>query len=326
MTFLEYLNANPIARGLAGRNLMLIDDLSSKEIKSIIDLAISMKTEVISREEQLKILPGQTLAEIFEKPSLRTRISFETGIYQLGGQGIYIGAKEIQIGVRESIHDISNVISRMADIMMARTFSHDTVAGLAKYSQVPVINGLCDTEHPCQALADIQTVIEHKGWKPGLNFVYIGDGNNVCQSLMIICSKLGINFTCASPVIYSPNQKYIDRTKELAQENNSKFILTDDPIAAVKDADIVYTDTWTSMGQEEETQKREKDFADYQINAQLMSYAKSDAIFMHCLPAHRNHEVTDEVIDSPQSVIFDEAENRLHAQKAVMALLGNKQI
>lgn len=324
MDFKEFLNTNPCAGGLAGRHLLKMNDLTTEEILTLLDFAEKMKTGIISRREQLDILPGCTLAEIFEKPSLRTRVSFETGIYQLGGQGIYITSKEIQIGVRESVYDISNVLTRMVDIAMARVFKHSTVAGLAQYAKKPVINGLCDTEHPCQALADILTLKEERGLQEGMRFVYIGDGNNVCQSLMIICAKLGIGFVCACPKGYYPEDEYLSLASNMAAANGTYSELTEDPVKAAEGADVIYTDTWTSMGQEQEAKEREKVFASYQVNSELMAKADSRCIFMHCLPAHRGFEVTDEVMDSAQSRIFREAENRLHAQKAVMGLLGQK--
>jgi len=324
MTFTEYLNNNSIAKAMQGRDLIYMDDFSREEIFTTLDLSMKMKTGEISRDEQTNILKGQTLTEIFEKPSLRTRVSFETGIFQLGGMGLYLSPNEIGLGVRESIHDIASVLSRMTDIIMARTFSNSTVLGLAKSSNRPVINALCDMEHPCQVLADIQTVFEHKGKDSKLKFTYVGDGNNVCNSLMVICSKLGIDFACGCPEGYLPVDKYVKLAEKYASENNSYVAIETDPTKAVANADVVYTDVWASMGQEAETKQREKDFKDFQVNSKLMSYAKSDAVFMHCLPAHRGSEVTNEVVDSPNSIVFDEAENRLHAQKAVMALLANR--
>lgn len=324
MTISDFLNSNKAAKNLSGRNLVVMDDFSTEEINAVLDIASLMKSGEISRKEQTNTLTGFTLAEIFEKPSLRTRVSFETGIYQLGGQGIYISPSEIGLGVRESVYDVASVLCRMTNMIMARTFKHSTVKELAETSKVPVINGLCDMEHPCQALADILTVKECKGSVKNLNFTYVGDGNNVCHSLMIICAKLRINFTAGCPEGYFPEESYIKRAAELAKENGCSSKIETDPVKAVTNADVVYTDVWTSMGQEEESKQREKDFAEYQVNERLMSHAKSDAIFLHCLPAHRGYEVSAGVIDSPQSVVFQEAENRLHAQKAVMALLGYK--
>ncbi len=325
MTFKEYLDNNPVAKGLQGRDLIYMDDFSREEILEVLNLAKLMKTGEIDRCEQTKILWGQSLAEIFEKPSLRTRTSFETGIYQLGGHGMYLSPAEIGLGKRESVHDVANVLSRITDIIMARVFSNSTVVGLAENSKKPVINALCDMEHPCQVLADIETVFEHKGCDgKKIKLTYIGDGNNVCNSLMIICSKLGINFACGCPEGYLPVEEYVNKASNYASANGVDMIVETDPVKAVVGADIVYTDVWASMGQEEETAKRAVIFADYQVNSKLMGYAKSDACFMHCLPAHRNSEVTDEVMDCQNSIVFDEAENRLHAQKAVMALLGNR--
>lgn len=325
MTFKEYFDNNPIARGLQGRDLIYMDDFSREEILTVLDFARIMKTGEISREEQTKICKGFSLAEIFEKPSLRTRVSFETGIYQLGGHGMYLSPAEIGLGKRESVHDVANVLARFCDVIMARVFANKTVVDLAKYSDKPVINALCDMEHPCQVLADIETVIEHKGTDfKNLKFTYIGDGNNMCNSLMIICSKLGINFACACPEGYKPTDDYVNKAQNYASNNGVTMAVETDPVKAVVGADIVYTDVWASMGQEAETAKRAEIFADYQVNSKLMGYAKNDACFMHCLPAHRGSEVTDEVMDCTNSIVFDEAENRLHAQKAVMALLGNK--
>ena len=325
MTFKEYFENNPVAQGLQGRDLIYMDDFSQEEILETLNLAKLMKTGVINRCEQTKILTGQSLAEIFEKPSLRTRTSFETGIYQLGGHGMYLSPAEIGLGKRESVHDVANVLARITDIIMARVFDNKTVVDLAKYSSKPVINALCDKEHPCQVLADIETVIEHKGTDfNNLKFTYVGDGNNMCNSLLIICSKLGINFACACPEGYLPTDDYVTKAENYAKAKGSFIQVETDPIKAVVGSDIVYTDVWASMGQEEETAKRAVIFADYQVNSKLMGYAKSDACFMHCLPAHRGSEVTDEVMDCAQSIVFDEAENRLHAQKAVMALLGNR--
>lgn len=325
MRFKDFFDNNETAKGLQGRDLIYMDDFSKEEIETVLSLAKIMKTGIIDRKEQTEILWGQSLAEIFEKPSLRTRTSFETGIYQLGGHGMYLSPAEIGLGKRESVYDVANVLARITDIIMARVFENSTVVGLAKASHKPVINALCDMEHPCQALADIETVIEHKGDDfKNIKFTYIGDGNNVCNSLMIICSKLGINFACGCPDGYLPSEDYVKKAQAYAKGNGVSMAVETDPVKAVVGADIVYTDVWASMGQEAETAKRAVIFADYQVNSKLMSYAKNDACFMHCLPAHRGSEVTDEVMDCANSIVFDEAENRLHAQKAVMALLGNR--
>lgn len=307
---------------LAGKDLLGIADLNKDQIIAILDMARKLKSNEISAADQSNILKGKTLAMIFEKPSLRTRVSFETGIFQLGGHGIYLSPNDIQLGKRESVADAARTLDRMVDIIMARVFAHKTVVDLAEYSNGPVINGLCDLEHPCQALADFQTIIEHKGKLEGLKIAFVGDGNNVSQSLMLLAAKVGTHFTLGCPEGYEPNEKIAELSLKCAVETGSHILITHDPVEAVQDADVVVTDVWASMGQEDEAAEREKVFQPFQVNAALMSHAKPDAIFEHCLPAHRGSEVTDEVIDSPQSVVFDEAENRLHAQKAVMVLLA----
>ena len=288
------------------RHFISINDLTSIEIRKIFDLAIQLKR---NPQKYSKALKDKTLAMIFEKPSLRTRVSFEAGMTQLGGHAIYLGPNDIQMGVRETPGDISRNLERMADIIMARVFEHQKLIDLSKGTKVPVINGLSDWEHPCQAMADILTVLEKKTKLKGLKLAFVGDGdNNVTRSLFFLCGKLGIDFVCAAPYGYG-----LKTGKE-----------TQDPKEAVKDADIIVTDTWVSMGDESQKKERLKVFPPYQINKKLMSYAKPNAIFMHCLPAYRGYEVTDEVIDRPQSVVFDEAENRLHVQKAIMLFLLNK--
>lgn len=308
--------------GLGGQSLLGIADLSREQLVALFDMTCKLKTKVISAADQRKILEGKTLGMIFEKPSLRTRVSFETGIFQLGGHGIYLAPADIQLGKRESIGDVAQTLGRMADIIMARVFAHSTVTELAKHARVPVINGLCDLEHPCQALADFYTILEHKGKFEDLKFAFVGDGNNVSQSLMLLAAKMGMHFSLGCPEGYDPNPDIVELAQKCAAETNSNIEITHDPIKAVSDADIVATDVWASMGQESEAAERAKVFQSFQVNAVLMGHAKPDAIFEHCLPAHRGSEVTDDVIDSPQSVVFDEAENRLHAQKAVMVLLA----
>lgn len=307
---------------LKGKNILGIECLSSADIGKIFEVTKQLKEYIIPPGDQRRILEGNTLAMIFEKPSLRTRVSFETGIFQLGGHGIYLGPSDISLGKRESVGDIANNLCRMVDIIMARVFSHSSVVGLAQNSSVPVINGLCDMEHPCQALADFYTILEHKGKFDGLKLTFIGDGNNVAHSLMLLAAKVGTNFAIGCPKGYEPDEKIVAEAKKCAAQTGAVIEILNDPIDAVKDADVVYTDVWASMGQESEAAEREKVFIPFQVNSELMVHAKPDAIFMHCLPAHRGSEVTDEVIDSPQSVVFDEAENRLHAQKAVMVLLA----
>ena len=290
------------------KHFISINDLTSAEIKKIFDLAISLKK---NPQKYSKVLKDKTLAMIFEKPSLRTRVSFEAGMTQLGGHAIYLGPNDIQMGVRETPSDIARNLERMADIIMARVFEHQKLIDLSKDTKVPVINGLSDLEHPCQAMADILTVLEKKKKLKGLKVAFIGDGdNNVTRSLFYLCGKLGIDFICAAPLGYG-----LKMGKE-----------TTDPKEAIKNADVVITDTWVSMGDEKEKKTRLKIFPPYQINKKLMKLARPDAIFMHCLPAYRGYEVTNEVIDGPQSVVFDEAENRLHVQKAIMLFLLDRLI
>lgn len=308
---------------LAGGDLLGIDQLSREQIDALLGLAIKLKNKIISAADQRKTLEGKTLAMIFEKPSLRTRVTFETGIFQLGGHGIYLAPADIQLGKRESIADVARNLDRWVDIIMARVFAHSTVLELAEYAKHPVINGLCDMEHPCQALADFQTILEHKGKLEGLKLAFIGDGNNVAHSLMLMAAKVGMNFAIGCPQGYEPDAGVVANAKAAAEATGAAIEITNDPKAAVDGADVVYTDVWASMGQEAEAAARATVFESFQVNSALMSLAKSDAIFEHCLPAHRGSEVTDEVIDSPQSVVFDEAENRLHAQKAVMVMLGS---
>ena len=261
---------------------------------------------------------------IFAKSSTRTRVSFEVGMYQLGGHALNLTTHDIQLGRGETIEDTARVLSRFVDGIMIRTFDQSDVEKLAEYGSIPIINGLTDKYHPCQALADMLTFYEKKQEFEGRKLTFIGDGNNVCHSLMIICAKLGVNFSCACPTGYEPDEDVVANSLEFAKASGAQIIVTQDPVAAIKDADAVYTDVWASMGQESEFEEKSKHFLNYQVNSELMKHAKSDAIFLHCLPAHRGEEVTAEVIDGSQSVVFDEAENRLHAQKAVMALLMEK--
>jgi len=307
---------------MRGGDLEDIAQLSAAQIDSIFETTRRLKTQEVPPDRQKLILAGKTLAMIFEKPSLRTRVSFETGIFQLGGHGIYLSPNDIGLGTRESVADIARTLDRMCDIIMARVFEHEKITELARYSSVPVINALSDLEHPCQALADFYTIIEKKDKLEGLKLAFIGDGNNVAHSLMLLAAKVGTSFAIACPEGYEPQESVTTASKVFAKETGATIEIVRNPAEAVKNADVIYTDVWASMGQEEETEKRAKAFADYQVNSALMAKAKPDAIFMHCLPAHRGSEVTDEVVDSAQSVVFDEAENRLHAQKAVMALLA----
>ena len=270
---------------------------------------------------QHHLLKGKTLGMIFTKSSTRTRVSFEVGMYQLGGYSLFLSSNDIQLGRGESIFDTANVLSRYIDGIMIRTFKQSDVEDLAKYGTIPVINGLTDEMHPCQILADLLTVYEHKGKLEGLKLAYIGDGNNVAHSLLHGCAKTGMDIAIASPKGYECDSRYVDEAKEAAKSSGSKVVLTQDPVEAIANADVVYADTWISMGQEDQKKEKLNIFMPYQINSQLFAKAKEDAIFLHCLPAYRGYEVTDDVIDGAQSVIFDEAENRLHAQKAVMATL-----
>ncbi|EHR78359.1 ornithine carbamoyltransferase [Thermococcus litoralis DSM 5473] len=305
---------------LAGRDILCLQDFTREEIETILKTAEMMKIwNKIGKPH--RVLEGKTLAMIFQKPSTRTRISFEVGIYQLGGYGLYLNAQDLQLRRGETIADTARVLSRYVDGIMARVFDHKDVEDLAKYASVPVINGLSDFVHPCQALADYMTIKEKKGRIEGLKVVYVGDGNNVAHSLMIAGTKLGANVVVATPEGYEPDPKVIKWAEENSAESGGSFELLHDPIKAVKDADVIYTDVWASMGQEAEAEQRRKIFMPFQVNKELVKHAKKDYIFMHCLPAHRGEEVTDDVIDSPNSVVWDQAENRLHAQKAAMALI-----
>ena len=258
---------------------------------------------------------------IFAKPSARTRISFETGIYQLGGMALYLAPQDIGIGKREAVKDVARVISRYNDMIMARLFAHADIEEMAAYASVPVINGLTDYNHPCQIMADAFTIIEHRGKIEGLKIVYVGDGNNIANSWINFASQVPIHLVICSPSNYEPDITTLDNARKAGISN---IQLIHDPVDAVKDADVVYTDVWASMGQEAEAEQRRKIFMPYQLNSKLMSYAKKDALVMHCLPAHRGEEITDEVIESPQSIVFDEAENRMHVQKAIMVKLAGK--
>ncbi len=307
---------------LRGRSIMSIDDLSKEEIDLVLSVATLLKaTGKKDPTAHQSILAGQTLAMIFEKPSLRTRVTFEVGMTQLGGHAIYLAPSDIQLGQRESVADVSRNLSRWCDVIMARVFSHGTVTGLANNASIPVINGLSDLEHPCQALADFLTIQENKHGLRGLKLAFIGDGNNVAQSLMLLAAKVGMRFALACPEGYDPDAKVVERAREIAASTGSTIEIVRDPSEAVEDADVIYTDVWASMGQEDETAERKKVFAAYQVNSELVAKAKSDAIVLHCLPAHRGDEITDEVLDGPQSFVLDEAENRLHVQKAIMSLI-----
>ena len=297
-----------------------IFDHSPEELQDILDLAVHLKKEYFSGGNT-PLFKGKVLGMIFQKPSLRTRVSFDMAMRHMGGDALYLSPSEIGLGKRESIADVSRVLSGYVQAIMARVFEHEHVLELAKWSSVPVVNGLSDFSHPCQAMADALTIQEKFGKSKGINIAFVGDGNNVAVSLMHISAKLGWNFTIANPEGYDLNSQAVEMAEEIAVPTGSKLRFLRDPHEAVKKAQVIYTDTWTSMGQEEETAKREQVFPPYQVNARLVSEADKDVIIMHCLPAHRNHELTDEVADGPHSVIFPQAHNRLHAQKAVLAHL-----
>jgi len=305
---------------MKGRSLASLYDLSREEIEEILKTSELLKLQLLRGQEH-PLLKGKTLAMIFEKPSTRTRVSFEVGMWQLGGYALYLSASDLQLGRGETIADTAQVLSRYVDGIMARVFSHQTILDLIKYSRVPVINGLSDFTHPCQGLADLFTIYEKRGKLSGLKLAYVGDGNNVAHSLIFGCSKVGMDMTLGCPKSYEPNPEVVSRAKDEAKRNGCKIKVTNDPKEAVSGVDIVYTDVWASMGQEKERGERVKIFKPYQVNSRLVKEAKEDYLFMHCLPAHRGEEVTDEVADSKNSIIFDQAENRMHTQKALLALI-----
>jgi ornithine carbamoyltransferase len=302
------------------KHFLAISDLSSDEVQDLLDLAMKLKKQYFKKGNK-PLFEGKVLGMIFQKPSLRTRVSFDMAMRHMGGDALYLSPNEIGLGKRESIADVARVLSGYVHALMARVFEHEHVLELAKWSDVPVVNGLSDYNHPCQGMADALTIQEKFGKKKGLNVTFIGDGNNVAVSLMHVSAKLGWNFTLASPEGYDLNPKAIENAEKFARKTKSKLAFLRDPHEAVRGAHVIYTDTWTSMGQEEETAQREKVFPPYQVNQQLVSEADKDVIVMHCLPAHRNQELTDEVADGPHSVIFPQAHNRLHAQKAILARL-----
>ena len=302
------------------KDLLSLNDYSEKEILDILELAHKLKKETKEGKEH-HILKGKTLGMIFSKSSTRTRVSFEVGMYQLGGYPLFLSSNDIQLGRGECIEDTARVLSRYLDGIMIRTYDQAEVEMLAKYADIPIINGLTDLLHPCQVLADLMTIQEKKGALKGLKMCYIGDGNNMANTLLHGCAKVGMDISVATPAGYECDAEMVAQAMEAAKISGAKIEITTDPQKAIANADAVYSDTWVSMGQEEEKQKRINDFAGFTVDDELMSYAKSDAIFLHCLPAYRGYEVTNEVIEGPHSVIFDEAENRLHAQKAVMVTL-----
>ncbi|WP_108670140.1 ornithine carbamoyltransferase [Peribacillus acanthi] len=304
------------------KDFLSMQDMTKDKIHSLLNLAMLIKRKFILGEAFVP-LKGKTLGMIFEKSSTRTRVSFEVGMLQLGGHALFLSGKELQLGRGETISDTAQVLSQYLDGIMIRTFEHKKVQELAKYASIPVINGLTDYDHPCQALADLLTIQEIKGELKGLKIAYVGDGNNMAHALMMAAAKTGMDFTIACPKEYVPSEEVVKHSVEAGQISGSNIVVTEDPIEAVKEADIIYSDVWTSMGQEQENEVRLKAFEGYQINENLVKYAKEDYIFMHCLPAHREEEVSSGVIDGPNSVIFHQAGNRLHAQKALLVdLMG----
>jgi ornithine carbamoyltransferase len=302
------------------KDFIAVSDFSSTELQEMLDLAVRLKKEW-KEGGNPPLLKGKVLGMIFQKPSLRTRVSFDMAMRHVGGDALYLSPNEIGLGKREAISDIARVMSGYVQAVMARVFDHEHILELAHWSEIPVINGLSDYNHPCQAMADALTIQEKFGKLEGLNVTFIGDGNNVAVSLLHVCTKLGANFTLASPEGYDLDPKAVEIGRKIASETGSQIRFERDPQEAVLGAHVIYTDTWTSMGQEEETKKREQVFPPYQVNPDLVGKADSDVIVMHCLPAHRGQEITDEVADGPHSVLFPQAHNRLHAQKAILVKL-----
>lgn len=302
------------------KDFIAISDYSPQALQDLLDLAVRLKQEWKAGGNE-PVFKGKVLAMIFQKPSLRTRVSFDMAMRHLGGDALYLSPAEIGLGKRESIADIARVMSGYVDAMMARVFEHAHVLELARWSSVPVINGLSDYNHPCQGMADALTIYERYGSLKDLNVTFLGDGNNVAVSLMHVCTKLGAHFTLASPAGYDLNPNAVELARAFAAESGSRIMLLRDPHEAVKNANVIYTDTWTSMGQEEETRQRERVFPPYQVNSTIVQEASPDVIILHCLPAHRGQEITDEVADGPHSMLFSQAHNRLHAQKAILVHL-----
>jgi ornithine carbamoyltransferase len=305
-----------VAESLKGRSFTRVADWSRDELLAALDLADDLKQRQQRREEH-HLLPGRTLAMIFQKPSTRTRVSFEVGMTQLGGHALYLAAGDLQLGRGETLRDTASVLSRYLDGIMIRTFAQDDVEELARHASIPVINGLTDSSHPCQALADVMTIRERLGMFEGVRVAYLGDGNNVCASLMVACAKLGADFVAATPEGYEPEDEVVG----IAREAGGNVEVGHDPRAAAAGANVLYTDVWTSMGQDEERERRLRDLANFGIDADLLATAADEAIVLHCLPAHYGEEITEEVLYGPQSAVWDEAENRLHAQKALLALV-----
>ena len=303
------------------KDLLSIKNLSAKDIANIFNLTEKLKS---SPQKFTSVLKGKSVGLIFQKPSNRTRVSFEVGVFQMGGQCIYLGPDEIGIGKREAVKDVAKTLSRYLDIIVARTFLHQDVLDLAKYATIPVVNGLTDFSHPCQALADVYTIKERFKKLKNITLAYIGDGNNVVHSLLYVCAKTGVNLKIATPKGYEPSEAVVSEAGRIARLNSAYVFLTNTPSDGAKDADVVYTDVWASMGQEKEAQKRKKIFKNFQINSALLKFAKHNCAIMHCLPAHRGEEITDGVLDSKNSIVFQQAENRLHVQKAILTWLFKK--
>jgi ornithine carbamoyltransferase len=302
------------------KDLTSINDLSKDEILGLLDKARDLKQQLKTRP-RVPLADGAMAALVFEKPSLRTRVTFETAMRQLGGSAVYLGPTDIGLGTRETVPDIARNLSRWINCIIARVFEQDKILSLAENATVPVINALSDDEHPCQILADLQTVLELRGTLEGARIAWVGDGNNVCNSLMLASGMLGINLRVATPRGFEPPKPYVEKAMEYASSANASIELGYEPATAVKDAEFIYTDAWTSMGQEEEAEQRRRLFSRFQVNSDLVSKAGKDVKVMHCLPAHRGEEITDEVLDGPGSVVLDQAENRLHAQRALLAVL-----
>jgi len=305
---------------LKGRDFLSVDDLSPEEVRFVLDTAVDLKRRSKAGDRP-PLLAGRVLAMIFEKPSLRTRVTFETGMWELGGHAIYLAPQDIQLGARESVPDVARNLERWVQGIMARTFAHRTVQLLAEHARVPVINGLSDVEHPCQTLGDLLTIRERFGHLDGLRVAWVGDGNNVCHSLLLGAAKVGMHMAVATPPRYAPEPAIVARAREIASTAGSRIEVGTDARAAARGADVIYTDVWVSMGQEAERDAKIKAFSEFQVNAALVSQAASRAVVLHCLPAHRGEEITDEVLDGPQSLVLDQAENRLHAQKALLSLI-----
>ncbi|AST00295.1 MULTISPECIES: ornithine carbamoyltransferase [Geobacillus] len=302
---------------LKGRDFLTLLDFSTEEILDLLSLAADLKAKQKSGVSYTP-LSGKTMAMIFEKPSTRTRVSFEVGMIQLGGQAMYLNGNDLQLGRGETIADTARVLSQYVDVMMIRTFAHQKVEELAEYASVPVINGLTDDDHPCQALADLLTIYEAKKTFQGVKLAYVGDGNNVANALLVAAAKVGMDVAIACPPGYEPKEEYVEAARRIGEQTGAAVTVTHDPLVAVAGADAIYTDVWTSMGQESESAERLNVFQPYQVNEELVKAAKPDYLFLHCLPAHRGEEVTAGVMDGPNSVVFEQAGNRLHAQKAIL--------